>query len=347
VPIRRFAKVVLLAPAIGSALIGVLGLFLGVILLLGRDHFGQRTAAHAGQPSAPAAKLQQGLVASSHPATIQNSAVPIPTRIDAVSDSRHETVLRSTNAPPETATLHTRRVREPLFQKPVSSADLEFLNESPGQPLDDLVRRRSLRTLVDQVVPYVPFHFGLDMPLPNALEGLLSGSASRVQIRDGRYAMMTGLRGPNTRGRAFLWVDTQKRVALGGIFFYPSNGEPTPTLTIFSKQVSRSGLRMSELPKAFFTDLSRWAAAEGVPPVTTRYFINASSDKTVLMHDEDFCKTSDGRSGIRKEDCTRMHSDAKEIDRKAAEFLSQTHNATNATMRMVADVSQVRGRITP
>jgi hypothetical protein len=238
-------------------------------------------------------------------------------------------------------------VREAVFKNPIAGAQLGFLSERAGQPANELVRERPLHYLVNEVVPYAPFHLGLDMPLPNAIESMFLTSTLPLEIRDGRYALLTGIRGPNARGRTFLWIDMKEGIGLGGIFFYPSNGEPTPTLTIFSRQVDGDSLRgMTQLPAAFVQDLSRWAAMVGVPPVTTRYFINASSEKTVLAHDEDYCRKPADGSALPLDVCQKMNEDARDLDRKAVSFLSQTHNASNATMHMVANASDVDGQVT-
>ena len=121
----------------------------------------------------------------------------------------------------------------------------------------------------------------------------------------------------------------RRGVGLGAIFFYPSNGEPTPTLTIFSNQVNQASLKVSELPAAFVEDMTRWAGIVGVPAITTRYFINAAGKKTVLAHEEDFCKAAAGST------CEEMNSEAARIDAEAARFLGETNYASNATLRMV------------
>jgi hypothetical protein len=93
---------------------------------------------------------------------------------------------------------------------------------------------------------------------------------------------------------------------------------------------------MSQFPSAFVQDLTRWASLEGVPPVTTRYFINASSKKVVLAHDEDFCSRAKTDGGSAETDCKEMNAKAANIDLQAANFLEQTHYASNATIRMIS-----------
>ena len=60
--------------------------------------------------------------------------------------------------------------------------------------------------------------------------------------------MMVSTQGERGGPRGFIWIDMQQGIALGGIFFHPTNGEPTPTLTLFSKQVEENSLEMSQLP---------------------------------------------------------------------------------------------------
>jgi hypothetical protein len=338
VPVLKYAKVLLLTPAIGSVLICFVGLSLGGVLLA---TWGRSSHEMAVKPVRPAAVSNSAPVAST---------VSRPGR---ESDSLQAQLLTSqpVTSHPALVRINARgrssqpRLKRAIFEKALSSDQLEFLNDYSGRPANDVVREQKLRRLVDMVVPYAPFHFGLDVPLPQAVEGMLSKSTMPVEIREGRYVMVSGRRGENARGRAFLWIDMQEGIALGGIFFYPSNGEPTPTLTLFSKQVKDGSLGMSQLPVAFAQDLSRWAAAGGVPPITTRYFINASSEKILLAHDEDFCRNGGGLSGSRENGCEQMNAEAADIDLKATHFLQQTQFASNATMRMIAEQSNGDGKV--
>jgi hypothetical protein len=220
-----------------------------------------------------------------------------------------------------------------IFQKTMAGDDVGFLNDYMGRPSDDVVHERSLRRLVSKVVPDAPFHLGVDMPLSSAMESMFEVSAQPVQVRDGRYAMVFGRRSLTGPGRALLWVDMQEGIGLGAIFFYPSNGEPTPTLTIFSSQVNKASVKVSELPAAFVEDLTRWSAIVGVPVVTTRYFINAAGEKTVLAHEEDYCKGDAGGAGTACED---MNAEAARVDLEAEHFLGETNYASNATLRMIS-----------
>jgi len=66
------------------------------------------------------------------------------------------------------------------------------------------------------VIPNPMFHYGWDMPLADALDAVLKGSPQPVQIRDGRYVIVSGRSGPYLAGRGFIWIDMHDGVALGG-----------------------------------------------------------------------------------------------------------------------------------
>jgi hypothetical protein len=365
-PIFKYVKVLLLTPGIGSVLICLLGLSLSVVLISqwGRSgdaaHIGAGQApAHSGSmvavPSGPTREsfhsagesksIELGhqpviLPSSSQRAVTQrtsraaNSSPGIEAQHSMVNGIlRPNGAEQSRNAPDRPSSPPLDRA---IFQKSITRNQLEFLIDYAGRPAYEVVRERRLRELVNLVVPYTPFHFGLDMPLPNAIEAILSGSPTPVEIRDGRY-MMVSTQGGRGAARGFIWLDMQEGIALGGIFFHPTNGEPTPTLTLFSKQVKQDSVDMGQLPVAFAQDLSQWAATAGIPPITTRYFINASSEKIVLAHDEDFCRRAEGMPALPEDVCKQMNANAAEVDIKAAHFLDQTHYASNATMRMTVD----------
>jgi hypothetical protein len=173
------------------------------------------------------------------------------------------------------------------------------------------------------------------MPLIDALEMVIKGSSIPVRIRDGRYVTVSGHSGPYLGGRGFIWIDLQDGIVLGGFYFHPTNGEPTPTVNVFSRQVLKQDeLRMSQLPPAFAEDLNRWSAEFRVPLITTRYFITGSNKKILLEHDEDYCAPPGN-------DCDQMNADAADIDMDAAYYLEQTNHATNATAWMITGADQV------
>jgi hypothetical protein len=120
-----------------------------------------------------------------------------------------------------------------IFQKPIPADQLAFLNQFDGAPAKDLVRDKQFRKLTHSVIPNCIFHYGRDMPLTDALDMVLNGSTLPVQIREGRYLMVSGRSGPYLAGRGFIWIDLRDGIALGGFYFHPTNGEPTPTSTSF------------------------------------------------------------------------------------------------------------------
>jgi len=229
-----------------------------------------------------------------------------------------------------------------IFQRPIPPDQLAFLNQFPGAASGDLFRDKQFRKLLHSVIPNCMFHYGRDMPLDDALDMVLKGSPQPVQIRDGRYLMLSGRRGPYLGGRGFLWIDFEDGIALGGFYFHPTNGEPTPAVNIFSKQVKdEDSLKLSQLPPAFAEDLIGWSADSRVPPVTTRYFITGSNKKILLEHDEDYCAPAAWPTAPPQNACQQMNADAADIDLTAAYYLEQVNYATNATAWMITGDDQV------
>ena len=229
-----------------------------------------------------------------------------------------------------------------LFQKPIPSGQLAFLNQFAGSASGDLFRDKQFRKLIHGAIPDCVFHYGRDMPLSDALEMVFKGSSQPVQIRDGRYLMLFGRSGPYLGGRGFIWIDLQDGIALGGFYFHPTNGEPTPTVNVFSKQLKdEDSLKLSQLPPAFAEDLIAWSADSRVPPVTTRYFITGSNKKVLLEHDEDYCAPAAWPTAPPQNECQQMNADAADIDLSAASYLEQVNYATNATAWMITGDDQV------
>lgn len=228
-----------------------------------------------------------------------------------------------------------------IFQKPIPPDQLAFLNQSSGMAAEDLLRDKQFRKLMKSVIPDCLFHYGHDMPLSDALESVLKDSPLPVQIRDGRYLMISGPARPYTGGRGFIWIDMQDGIALGGFYFHPTNGEPTPSVTVFSRQVKEDSLSMSQLPPAFRDDFIQWATESSVPPVTTRYFIGSPNKKILLEHDENYCAHADGTIDPPDSGCEQMNLNAADIDMNTAYYLDQTGHATNATARMIVGQDQI------
>jgi uncharacterized protein YecT (DUF1311 family) len=225
-----------------------------------------------------------------------------------------------------------------IFQKTIPGGELAFLKQFEGAPSNELVRDKQFRKLMRSVLPDCVFHYGQDMPLSDAMDMVLKGSPYPVRIRDDRYLLVWGRSGPYLGGRGFIWIDLQDGIALGGFYFHPTNGEPTPTVNIFSKQVKEEALKMSQLPPAFVEDVNQWSVESRIPPVTTRYFITGSNKKILLEHDEDYCAPA---TGVAPPDCQQRNADAADIDLNAAYYLEQTNYVTNATAWMITGADQV------
>jgi uncharacterized protein YecT (DUF1311 family) len=226
------------------------------------------------------------------------------------------------------------------FQNPIAAGQLAFLNGYAGRTTKELMKDKQFRALMKLTIPRTEYHYGSDMPLTDALEDVLSGSPLPVNVRDGRYVTVMGMQGPYLRGRGFLWFDLQQGIALGGFYFTPTNGEPTPTLTVFSRQLKQTALTLSELPRAFADDLSQWSAVARIPAITPRYFIPDNGKKYVLEHDEDYCWHPAGTPAPPEDECMQANLDAANADMDAAYFMKETHNAANATAWML-DPEQV------
>lgn len=225
-----------------------------------------------------------------------------------------------------------------LFQKRIPKDQLAFLSQFVGMPSNALYRDKQFHKLMKDFVPECTYHYGTDKSMDQALDEVIEGSSEPVRVRDGRYVMLSGHQGPYLSAKAFLWIDMQEGIGLGAFYFHPSNGEPTPVVNVFSRQVLKEMLlEMSELPPAFAEDLAAWEHADYVPELTTRYFITGSNKKILLEHDEDFCMPA---SGPGSNDCDQLNADASDKDLDAASYLEQTHHVTNATAWMINDPDQ-------
>jgi uncharacterized protein YecT (DUF1311 family) len=232
-----------------------------------------------------------------------------------------------------------------FFENRVPAPALAFLAQFNGAPSGDLYRDRQFRHVVGANIPNCMFHYGSDMPLSDALDRVITGSAVPVQIRDNRYVLVSGERGPYLGGRAFIWVDMQDGIVLGGFFFRPTNGEPTPTLAAFSRQIKTRdhAIAMSQLPPAFEDGLIQWSTQSTVAPVTTRYFLTGNDKRILLEHTEDYCAPGPDPNAPppAPDECTQVNADAAEIDMNAAYYLEQVNYATNATAWMITGEDQI------
>lgn len=222
-----------------------------------------------------------------------------------------------------------------IFLTALDPAPLAALRSFDGSPSSNLYHDKQFRKLMKEFVPNCMFHYGRDMPLSDALDLALGNSRSPVQVRNNRYVLLSGNGGPYLAGRAFLWIDTVDGLGIGAFYFTPTNGEPTPTVAVFSRQVKEPTLALSQLPPAFAEDLGMWSTRAGIPSITTRYFLNGGNKRILLEHDEDFCSLGDGTFAPPGSGCEQLNAEAADTDETAAYYLEQVHYATNATAWMI------------
>jgi hypothetical protein len=222
-----------------------------------------------------------------------------------------------------------------VFQNTIPGDQLAFLNDYAGRTTKDIMKDKRFRSLLKLATPRTTYHYGRDMALFYTSETLLEGAPLPIDIRDGRYVMVGSHSGPYLDGRGFLWIDMREGIALGGVYFHPVNGEPTPTLAIFSRQLKQDSLAMSQLPMAFAEDVGRWTAVARVPEISVRYFIPDNGRKYVLVHDEDYCWHPDNTPAPPQNVCGQMNASAADADMSAAYFMKETLNAANATAWML------------
>lgn len=227
-----------------------------------------------------------------------------------------------------------------VFENRIPGDHLKFLNDYAGKTTKEIRKDKRFRALLKQATPRTTFHYGRDMSLDDAVDMLLDGRPMPVDVHDGRYAMVTSGAGPYLRGHAFVWFDMQEGIVLGGVFFHPTNGEPTPTLAIFSRQLNTDSLQISQLPVAFQQDLAQWSYNSTVPPIPVLYFIPENGKKYPLIHDEDFCAQQPGLPPPPPSACMELNAEAADADMNAAYFMHEVHNAANGTAWML-DPEQV------
>jgi hypothetical protein len=264
---------------------------------------------------------------------------PIVRQAPAAKEAQVPAAAQDTPMPMEPVVVYNKAI----FQRLIPAAELTFLQQYVGGSSGDLYHDREFRHVVRGEVPGWMFHYGRDMPVQEALDAALESSRVPVQVREGRYYLLSGRASlyAGLQGRGFVWVDAQDGIVLAGFYFHPTNGEPTPTVTVFSRQVREDALTLGELPPAFAEDMRRWELGAGVPLVSTRYFIGDLKERVLLEHDEDFCSYLPGVSGPPDDDCLQQNADAADLDLNTAYYLEQVHHATNATAYMIVGDEQV------
>jgi uncharacterized protein YecT (DUF1311 family) len=222
----------------------------------------------------------------------------------------------------------------PLRCTPLAPDRLAWLKGlKAGEPTRDATLAGGFAELLADVVPDATYHLGQDMPFANAVTMVLRGASQPIIIRADRYVMLAACQSPTcSSARAFLWVDTQQGLAIGGLEFNPSNGEPTPSQTLFAKQLLDPITRLDRLPPAFVEDLGQWSKGARLRTPMARYFVNGQGLKTVVPHDEDNCQGGD-RSSLTLTLCGSMNLDAAEKDMQAAYYVLLSSFAEGTTMR--------------
>jgi uncharacterized protein YecT (DUF1311 family) len=230
-----------------------------------------------------------------------------------------------------------------IFQRAIPPPELTGLLSAEGAPSGQIYRDKNWHKLLRSAMPGVNFHYGRDVSLPDTIDLALDGSSNPVLVRDNRYVILSGHHTTDSwlrkDGRAMLWIDTHDGLIVGAFFFHPSNGEPSPTVTLFTKMIKQDGIGLSQLPPAFLTDYARWQQANGISPVLINYFIGDQNKKFFAEHDADFCLYNDSTAPP-SNDCDQMNADAADNDMIAASYLEQVHYATNATAWMINDPDQ-------
>jgi uncharacterized protein YecT (DUF1311 family) len=222
-----------------------------------------------------------------------------------------------------------------VFQNRIPADQLAFLSDYAGKTAKEIQKDKRFRNVMKQVIPRTEYHYGRDMRLSDTVETLLDGAPLPIDIREGRYAMVASHGGPYLSGKGFVWFDMKTGIALGGVYFHPTNGEPTPTLALYSRQLRDTDLSMGQLPIAFQQDLAQWILVANPRWVSTRYFIPENGRKYVLVHDEDYCAGAAGAPPVSSEKCEDLNAEAADADVNAAYFMAETHNAANATAWML------------
>jgi len=218
------------------------------------------------------------------------------------------------------------------FEPRIPTDQLKFLADYAGRKTKEIRKDKRFKDVMKEVTPRTTYHYGRDMALTDTIGTMLDGPDAPVEMRDERYVMVTSGGGPYLGGRGMIWFDRQEGIAIGAVYFHPTNGEPTPTLAIFSRQLSAKTLGMSQLPEEFRRDLNMWSLSARVPAICVWYFIPENGKKYPLLHDEDYCAVT----GAAQAQCQRLNADAADADLSAASFMHQTGKAANATAWMLS-----------
>ena len=223
-----------------------------------------------------------------------------------------------------------------IFQSPFPPNQLSFLKQFDGAPSKELWNDKQFHKLLNRILPTGMFHYGIDRSIYDALDIVTRDSMVPVRVLDGRYVAVVGDKSLYLSGVGFVWIDLQDGVALAGFSFHPTNGEPTPSVVVFSRQiVKQDWVAMGQLPPEFATFLRGWTDDYRIPQITARYFITGSNKRILLEHDEEYCAPMDGIPAPDKVTCEDMDFKALDLDASVGDYLDTVHHATNATGWMI------------
>src|ERR1700751_4841506 len=103
------------------------------------------------------------------------------------------TILGGTAQTPQSAPVGPQYVQ---FQNLIPQPQLAFLNGYAGRTTKELMKDKQFKGVMKQMIPRTEYHYGRDMPLADAVDLALGGSPLGVNVRDGRFVMVTGKQGP-------------------------------------------------------------------------------------------------------------------------------------------------------
>jgi uncharacterized protein YecT (DUF1311 family) len=221
------------------------------------------------------------------------------------------------------------------FKNLIPTDQLTFLKDYDGKTPKEIRKDKRFKQLEKEITPSTRYYYHYDISLSYARDQVLDNEPLPITVRDGRYVMIDSEGGGSAHmfGRGFLWFDIESGVGMGGIYFRPTNGEPTPTLAIYSKQLTDTALSMGQLPAEFYQDFGAWAQRAQLKAISPRYFIPSDDRKYVLIHDEDYCAHPD--NAPQPDGCDDMNADAADVDMDAAYFMKETNHATDANAWML------------
>jgi hypothetical protein len=228
-----------------------------------------------------------------------------------------------------------------VFQNLIPPDQLTFLADYDGKLPKDILRDKRFRQVEKLITPSTSYFYHRDKALSDARDEVLYEAPIPISVRDGRYVMVASAGGADKHmsGCGFVWIDMKTGTGIGGIYFHPINGEPTPTLAIFSRQLTDTYLGIGQLPPEFLVDLNQWALIAKIHPTSPRYFIPANKKKYALIHDTDYCAHAEGMAAPPQDECQEMNAEAADADLEAAWFMDQTGHVSDATAYLLNDYS--------